>query len=324
MQGSTLCEKNMPLVSVVIPAFNCALYLQETVESILAQQGVGELEVIVVNDGSTDTTAAMARAFGGVVRVIDQVNAGVSTARNRGLRAARGAFVALVDHDDYWYPTKLAGQLAAFAQHPEVDVVFSDFRRWYADGPGACFCVPAAFAHGAQPQGADPEFSGWIYHQMLLDSWVLTSTALVRAEVFSTTGCFDEALPFSEDWDFWLRVSRVHQFMKLREVTTLYRQHASQGSRRVRPVDYRTQLLEKACAQWGLASADGRSVSQRQFRRQLARYSTTFGLGHLKEDTQSSRAIAARAFRKAWTLDPSYWRSLAFLALMPLGWRPRY
>ncbi len=313
----------MPLVSVVIPAFNCAVYLQETVESILAQQGVGALEVIVVNDGSTDDTGIVARQFGGVVRVIDQANAGVSTARNRGIREARGEFVALVDHDDYWFPTKLAGQLAACAEHPEVDVVFSDFRRWYADGPQGSFRPPAAFAQGARPQGTDPDFSGWIYHQMLQDSWILTSTALVRQGVFATTGTFDEALPFSEDWDFWLRASRQHRFLKLREVSTLYRQHASQGSRMVRPVDYRTLLLENACAQWGLASTDGRSVSQRQFRRQLAHYSTTFGLGHLKADTRTSRRIAAKAFRKAWTLDPSYWRSLAFLALMPWGWKPR-
>jgi glycosyltransferase involved in cell wall biosynthesis len=314
--------KTMPLVSVVIPAYNCALYLQETIESMLAQEAVGDMEVIVVNDGSTDHTADIARRFGGVVRVIDQPNAGVSSARNRGIRAARGDFVALVDHDDYWFPSKLAGQLAAFAAHPEVDVVFSGFRRWHADGPDCRFREPLAFAHAALPQGVDPDYSGWIYHQMLLDSWVLTSTALARAQVFRITGDFDETLPFSEDWDFWLRVSRAHQFLKLREVSTLYRQHASQGSRVTREVDYRTRLLEKAHAQWGLSSRDGRCLAPGQFRRQLAVYSASFGLGHLSGEKGASRALAARAFFKALAIDPSYWRSLAYLALTPLGWKP--
>jgi glycosyltransferase involved in cell wall biosynthesis len=314
----------MSLVSVVIPAYNCALYLHETIESMLAQEAVGDMEVIVVNDGSTDHTADIARQFGGVVRVIDQANAGVSSARNRGIRAARGDFIALVDHDDYWFPMKLAGQLAAFAAHPEVDVVFSDFRRWNADGPGGSFRGPSAFAQGAMPQGVDPDFSGWIYHQMLLDSWILTSTALARAPVFRRAGGFDESLPFSEDWDFWLRVSRSHQFLKLREVSTLYRQHASQGSRVVRPVDYRTRLLEKASGQWGLASRDGRSLAPHQFRRQLAIYSACFGLGHLSGEKGANRALAARAFLKALAIDPSYWRSLAYLALTPLGWKPSY
>jgi hypothetical protein len=205
-----------------------------------------------------------------------------------------------------------------------VDVVFSDFRRWYANAPDGTYAAPAAFAQAALPQGLDPDFSGWIYHLMLLDSWVLTSTALARATVFRTTGCFDEALPFSEDWDFWLRVSRAHQFLKLREVTTLYRQHATQGSRLTRELDYRTRLLERASRQWGLCSADGRCLSPRQFRRQLAVYSASFGLGHLSGASGASRWTAARAFCKALVIDPAYWRSLAYLSLTPLGWKPSY
>ena len=313
----------MPLVSIVIPAYNCALYLQETIQSMLAQEGVGAMEIIVVDDGSTDGTANIARAFGDPVRVVEQRNAGVSTARNHGLREARGDFIALVDHDDYWLPTKLANQLTAFQVHPEVDVVFSDFRRWYADSPTGGFSPPSRYSQGALPQGTDPDYSGWIYHQMLLDSWVLTSTALSRSLVFARTGVFDESLPFSEDWDFWLRVSQQHQFLKLREVSTLYRQHASQGSRVTRAIDYRTQLLEKAAARWGLASRDGRCLTPRQFRRQLAVYSASFGLGHLSGAQGASPRLAAQAFLKALSIDPSYWRSMAYLALMPLGWRPQ-
>lgn len=313
----------MPLVSVVIPAYNCSLYIRETLHSILAQEFRGDLEIIVVNDGSTDDTAALARQLGDPVRVIDQPNAGVCVARNRGLAVARGDFIALVDHDDFWFPHKLAHQLDAFDSHPEVDVVFTEFLRWHADAQGQ-FSPPETYAEQSQPQGTDADFSGWIYHQMLLDSWVLTSTALARARVFATVGHFDEALPFSEDWDFWLRVTRHAQFLKLREVSTLYRQHPLQGSRVTRAIDYRTLLLEKASQTWGLASPDGRSLSPQQFRRQLAVYSALFGLGHLSGKPGASRRIAARAFLKAWQIDKRYWRSLAYLALLPTGWKPSY
>lgn len=314
----------MPRVSIVIPSFNCSLYIRETIDSILAQQGVEGMEIIVVDDGSADDTVAQARSYGAPVRVLEQANAGVSAARNRGIRAASGDFIALVDHDDYWFPTKLAHQLAAFERHPEVDVVFSDFRRWHADAPDGHFAPPQLFADGARAQGSDPDYSGWIYHQMLLDSWVLTSTALARASVFEKVGLLDESLPFSEDWDLWLRVSRQCQFLKLREVSTLYRQHARQGSRMTRAVDYRTLLLEKAVRQWGLASQDGRRLSESRFRRQLASYSASFGLGHLSGSPGASRRIAAAAFWKAWSIDRSYWRSLAYLAAMQWGWKPNY
>ncbi len=313
----------MPLVSVIIPAYNCARYIRETIESILSQEGAYDIEVIVINDGSIDDTGDIARAFGSPVRVIDQANAGVCAARNHGIREAKGDFIALVDHDDYWLPNKLANQLAAFEAYPHVDVVFSEFFRWLPHDKDGSFESPSAFEAMAKPQGIDSEFSGWIYHQMLLDSWVLTSTALARSSVIVASGGFDESLPFSEDWDLWLRLSRVSQFLKLREVTTLYRQHPSQGSRVIRAIDYRTRLLENASRQWGLCSQDGRCVTPKQFNRQLASYCAGFGLGHLKDEAGANRLIAAKSFLKAWSIYPLYWRSLAYFAAMLIGWRPK-
>ncbi len=312
----------MPLVSVVIPTYNGSRYISETINSIL-QQEVSDIEVIVIDDGSTDDTCAIARRFGDPVRFIEQSHAGVGAARNHGIREARGEFIALVDHDDYWQPNKLAGQLAAFAANPQVDVVFSDFVRWRQDEAGD-FPAPAEFLPQAAAQGSDGELSGWIYHQMLLDSWVLTSTALARAAVVIAHGGFDESLPYSEDWDFWLRVSRSSQFLKLREVTTLYRQHPTQGSGIIRPIDYRTRLLETAAERWGLCSQDGRCVAPERFKRQLALYCAEFGLGHLRGGAGASRTIAARAFLKAWSIDRRYWRSLAYLAVTPFGYKPRW
>jgi glycosyltransferase involved in cell wall biosynthesis len=188
----------MQQVSVIIPAYNCSLYIRETLESILSQ-GAANLQVIVVNDGSSDDTGDIARSFGKSVTVIDQANAGVCAARNHGIRHANGEFIALVDHDDFWLENKLANQLAAFEKNPQVDVVFSDFTWWHHDPATGRFEKPASPSlspsNASQPD-IDSKFSGWIYHQMLIDSYVLTSTALTRTRVVKAANGFDEKLPF--------------------------------------------------------------------------------------------------------------------------------
>lgn len=314
----------MPLVSVIIPAYNCSHYIRETIESILSQEGEHNIEVIVINDGSTDDTGNIARGFGTPVKVIEQANLGVCAARNRGIGEAKGEFIALVDHDDYWLPTKLANQLSAFENNPSVDVVFSNFIWWRPNDIDGHFESASVFEAQGRPQGIDPDFSGWVYHQMLLDSWVLTSSALIRSNTVVASGGFNESLPFSEDWDFWLRISRVSKFLKLIEATTLYRQHPNQGSRVTRDIDYRTLLLEAASKKWGLCSRDGRCVKPELFNRNLARYCARFGLGHLKGGPGASRRIAAKSFLKAWTVDRRYWRSLAYLIGMAVGWKPKW
>lgn len=314
----------MPLVSVIIPAYNCADYIGETIGSILGQKDVHDIEIIVVNDGSVDATGDVARSYGGCVRVIDQSNSGVSVARNRGIKEARGEFLALVDHDDYWLSNKLANQLQAFQDRPEVGAVFTDFVWWYPNEDDGRFEKPDESDGSAGAPAIDEDYSGWIYHQMLLDSWVLTSTALVRSSVVRSIGGFDETLPLSEDWDFWLRVSLDFQFLKLKEATTLYRQHPTQGSRVIREIDYRTRLLESAHKRWGLCSKDGRCLSASEFDRQLAKYSTGFGLIHLKGGKGASKLVAMKSFLKALSIDITYWRSGAYLLLALFGWKPKW
>ncbi len=313
----------MPQVSVIIPAYNCSLYIRETIESVLSQ-GISDLEVIVVNDGSSDDTADIARSFGASVTVIDQANAGVCAARNRGIQHASGEYIALVDHDDFWLANKLMNQLAVFEKNPQVDVVFTSFDWWHPNPTTGKFEMPAESPSNPAQSGFDSRFPGWIYHQMLVDSYVLTSTALARARVVRAANGFDESLPFGEDWDFWLRISRTSQFLKLKEKSTLYRQHPTQGSRVLRDVDYRVQILESAAKKWGLCSPDGQCMPEKQFKRQLAKYSAEYGLGHLRSGSKTGRETAIRSFTKALSLDPTYWRSMGYLAAARLGWRPNW
>jgi len=142
---------------------------------------------------------------------------------------------------------------------------------------------------------------------------------MFRRIAFEKSGVFDEALPYSEDWDLWLRMSRQHQFIKLKTPTTLYRQHPLQGNRIARPIDYRTRLLEKAVSQWGLMSPDGRALPRRLFHENLARYHTEFGLSHLQA---GNRQLAIRSLMKAWQHRPANGRSIALLAAACVGWTP--
>lgn len=307
----------MPKVSVIIPSFNCEDYIAETVRSVLGQT-VQDIEVIVVDDGSTDRTREIVAAFGMPVRLIAQTNAGRCAARNRGLREARGEFICLLDHDDVWFSDKLERQLAQFEVHPEAGGVYSAIIYWHADSAGH-FPAPDSFDLHAYPDGIDAALSGWIYHQFLLDCQMLTSAALFRAEVFAHCGVYDESLPYSEDWELWLRIARAYPLIKLCRPTTLYRQHIGQGSRAVRDIDYRTELLTQAAARWGLCSRDGRCVSRRQFWRQLALYHAGFAGHHLQS---GSLKIALRSFFKAWRCQPFNFKYLAYIPAALLGWKP--
>jgi hypothetical protein len=308
-----------PLVSVVIPTYNCEPYIRETIESVLAQRH-RPIEVIVVDDGSSDRTPDIAASFGEPVRVVRQINQRVCAARNRGFAESKGEFVCFLDHDDVWFPWKLSRQLEAFAARPDAGVVFTEFLNWFPGNDGR-FPEPASLApadDGLPP--FDPEHTGWIYHQFMLDCWALTSSAMIRREVFAASGGFDPALPYSEDWDLWLRLAREVPFVRLARVSTLYRQHPGQGNRVLRPVDYRTRMLEAAARRWGLASRDGRSVPEAMFHHRLAAYHMEFGLHQLRH---AQLAPALGAFLRAWRHHPGHWKYPALLLASLAGWRPR-
>lgn len=307
-----------PVVSIVIPTYNCALYIAETIASVL-NQSFKDIELIVVDDGSTDATRDIVASFGQPVRLVTQANAGVCVARNRGISEAAGKYICLMDHDDYWFPHKLARQISILEQQPETGVVYSSFILWHRDESTGQFPSPDSFDLNTYLDDTVPEFSGWIYHQFLIDCWMLTSTAMFRAEIFDQCGLFDESLPYSEDWDLWLRISRSYPFVQLRRPTTLYRQHAQQGNRLARDIDYRTRLLQDAVKKWGLCSQDGRCVTRHAFNKQLATYHSSFALGHLRA---GNRKLAITALLKSWTTYPINIKPLAYLSAAFMGWKP--
>ena len=219
-------------VSVVIPTFNRAYCLARTVESALRQTHA-DLEVIVVDDGSSDETPDLvAHLFGGDkrVRYVRKENGGVSSARNLGFRLSTGAFVALLDSDDVWLPWKLELQLACLRALPHAGMVWTDLQgvdpedrlthaRYLRVMYGAYrwFPTPEHLFQEQQPLrevapaladevGDHRLYAGDIFSPMVMGSLVHTSTVLLRRERLQAVGEFDESLkPLGEDYDFHLR-----------------------------------------------------------------------------------------------------------------------
>lgn len=309
--------ERQPLVSIIVPTYNSEPYITQTIKSI-QDQGLGDIEILVVDDGSSDCTREVVLSMGEPVRLLRQNNSGVCAARNKGLSAARGKYICFLDHDDFWLPHKLKSQLKIFEEFPEAGVVYSSFILWHANTDG-CYPLPGTFDPG--PVGVDHDFSGWVYHQLLIDCWVLTSTAMFRSDVFEHCGVFDVNLPYGEDWDLWLRISRSYRFVKQVQATTLYRQHEMQGNRALRDIDYRTRLLESAVKKWGYCSSDGRCVSRSNFGKQLSTYHLSFAFGHLKS---GNKGKSLKSFVRAWLVYPKNIMALIYVCAAFIGWRPNW
>ena len=204
-------------VSAIIPVFNGEATIAAAIDSALAQHFNGELEVIVVNDGSTDGTAAVLAAYRARVTVIDRVNSGPASARNAGVRASRGEYVAFLDADDIWMPNKLAKTLAALDADPGAAMVYTNASMIGAGGePLGTTYTPAAEKHAPAME------------DMLRGLWnILPSTAVMTRATFDAIGGFREefatAHPQWEDSYFMLLAREHGRFVYLDEPTVLYR-----------------------------------------------------------------------------------------------------
>lgn len=195
-----------PLVSVVIPAHDSARFLAECLHSVFAQQGGLELQVIVVDDASSDDTAQVASAHDKVELIRFDANRGPSAARNAGIAAARGEFVAFLDSDDRWPGGKLAAQLAVLQHEPAAALVFGDCRQFDERGPRprtefeADGLGTATWGNGRLVPQA--------YERLLEANFITTGSVVVRRTALSATGGFAEELRLVEDLDLWLRLAR--------------------------------------------------------------------------------------------------------------------
>jgi glycosyltransferase involved in cell wall biosynthesis len=269
-----------PKVSVVMPAYNAAAYIEEAIQSVL-RQTFRDFEIVVIDDGSTDGTAEVVAATGAPVRLLRQANGGAASARNRGIEAARGEFVAFLDADDLWHPRMLRAQLEAFARQPEAGLVFTNC--WYTDGRRI---LP--LTRTAQRRAAE----GWVFRALLAENFVMTTTVMVRRECLERVGMFDESLPVSEDYDLWMRIARHYRFAFVSEALGRYRLHAGGTFLNLeKRYAARRRILEKLIAGIGDDPAYAAALEQFRFSTEYRIATWMFG----REDFDAARAAFLRA-----------------------------
>lgn len=228
-----------PRVSVVIPVFNGARYLGEAIASALSQTGAA-LEVVVIDDGSTDGSVAVATAFGPPVRAVAAAHAGVGAARNRGVREARGEVIAFLDADDVWLPGSLSCRLAALDGDDALDVAFGHIENFISPDLG-----DAERARLRCPPGAMPGY--------------IPQASLIRRRAFDLVGPFDESRTRGEFIDWYMRAVELGVRSTLvPEVVVRRRLHAdNQGIReREAAVDY-VRVVRAALARRRASGREG-------------------------------------------------------------------
>jgi len=243
------------MISVIIPAYNRASFLDEAIQSVLDQEyfvrdDSSSFELLVIDDGSTDNTREIVRSFGDKVNYHFQEHKGVSAARNLGLNLARGDYLCFLDSDDLWKKDKMSVQMSFMKTFPKAKVCYTE-ETWIRRG---------VFVN---PKKKHQKYSGWIFDKVLPLCLISLSSALFRREVFVEIGKFDEELLACEDYDFGIRLAHKYPIYLLPKPLIIKRGgHSDQLSRKYRAMDgFRVKALEKAL-QLGLTSPQEKLVRQ--------------------------------------------------------------
>lgn len=279
-------------ISVVIPTFNRADLLERALASI-ARQSFPASEVLIVDDGSDDETREMVGAKFPAFEVLSQPNRGVSSARNRGIRATRHEWIALLDSDDEWAPEKLEAQIAALAAEPDWRLVHCD-EIWVRNGIRV------------NPRRRHRKAGGWIFRQCLPLCVISPSSAMLHRSVFEDVGLFDEGLPACEDYDFWLRFTARNPVLFVdRPLVVKHGGHADQLSRRVKALDrYRIRALAKLLEHGSLSAGD-RAAAVGTLLEKISIYKSGVARRGRLEEVESLEELAARFEREAAQGQPA-------------------
>jgi GT2 family glycosyltransferase len=322
------------LVSVVIPTYNRATIIGRAIESALAQTH-RNIEIVIADDGSSDDTRTIVESYGPRVVYVRQANAGVSAARNFGMRHARGEFIAFLDSDDSWEPWKLEAQVAALRRHPKAGLVWTDMaavddRDRLVDAR-YLRVMYAAYAEvdiektlsqvdtlGALSASVPPELSlaavreGDLFNGILLGNLIHTSTVVFRRAWFEQTGGFDESFARAgEDYEFYIRLCSGGPVVFIDAPSTIYRTGAADQ------LTAPAMMLEiarnnlRAIEKWVPQSVPEIGLSPRTIRR---RFAESFAWVGEEELGAGHRWMAARRLSRSLALMPSLDKRVVLLA----------
>jgi glycosyltransferase involved in cell wall biosynthesis len=280
-----------PFISVVVPAYNAEKVLSEALESV-RRQSFQHHEVIVVDDGSTDRTGEIARRFcdeDSRFKLIRQANAGSAVARNTAIKQAAGEWIAFLDADDFWLPTKLESQINLWKSDPGANLIFTNYWIW--SGQEDRFL---RYRNARKfPEG---------HFQFLhLENVFGTSTVMIPRELFEKAGPFDPELRGAQDWDLWLRISE--NGLRARGVWEPQARYriwpGGVTADRVRNATYGVRVMEKAVAR------SGSSPRLKGYRRALRMARARLELSRVHSLMKQSPAEVPRTVLRAWRCYPS-------------------
>jgi glycosyltransferase involved in cell wall biosynthesis len=294
-------------VSVIIPVHNGERYLAAALESVFAQTRAC-LEVIVIDDASTDTTPRILAGYGERIQVIRHATPqGPARARNEGVQRARGAYIAFLDADDLWEPEKIEGQLAFAANHADFGIITTDVIWFDDDGTILQSTLKKIY----------PVESGQVVEKLLYHNWITTSATLIPRRVLIEIGGFDEQrCRLGEDWVLWMRIASKYPVYFLEQVLTRRRVHADSLGHGDPETSFRDLLRHLDTLQQQVPQ-----LREKPELVQRARYRIC--INRAMDDFHALRMLRAREkFNQARRYRPASLRSWLGLAAtrIPAGW----
>lgn len=285
-----------PTVSVVIPTYNRARFLQAAVASVRAQSYPCD-EIVIVDDGSSDDTTEVVAALGPGVRLIRQANAGPAAARNRGIDEARGDLVAFLDTDDRWLPNKLAAQVELFRREPSLALVCADMA--IEDDAGVRIVESNFVQRGLQQDfaalGGRPVPNA--PRRLLELNFVNTSTVVAKRQLLVALGGFDTRLRYGEDLELWLRIAARHPIACVASVQEVRVEHDSNVTRSVEPMLQGYVEMAKVIRDWAGAEMNRWGVDANHY---VANCMADLGYWYFSNGRMSdARNAMAASFREA-------------------------
>jgi len=257
------------LVSVIVPVFNRQDYVAETIESIV-KQTYSNIEIIIINDGSTDDSEKIIRSFDAkypdTINLINQQNQGQVKARNNGLKVARGEFIAFLDSDDVWLLDKVEKQICLFKN--KIGLVYSGVQ--YID----------ALGKEIGDEQCDQDIRGSVYEKLIVKNRMTGGTVIVKSEALEKVGLFDETLEAAENWDLWIRVTQFYEVDFVDEALLKYRKHdGNMSSNNTLMLDATHSILEKYCLNVDVegAASDACEIATANYYYRVGVYLTSIG-----------------------------------------------
>jgi glycosyltransferase involved in cell wall biosynthesis len=297
MSASARAKEWVLLVSVIIPTYNRKAYVCQAIDSAL-DQTYPDVEVMVVDDGSTDGTGEVVQArYGDRIRYIYQSNQGEAAARNSAIRHSRGDLIALLDSDDLWKPDKLAKQVALLERRPEVGLVSCHAQAIDADGN----------LIGTGVMKPDAVLDSISLERLIFNSPLIIATVIVRRECLEQVGLFWEDIDYGEDRGFCLRVAAIYQVGFVPETLVLIRRHRDNQTHALmtrEQIEHR--LADRTCVNdrlFDFFEMRGKDVARLKPRAQAVECARAAFPIYAAGDNERGAALLARAVQ----LDPATW-----------------